>query len=73
MALNDNEYEAMKTMVEALEPELDSGILTEWQEGFIRDQIDRFRQYERGMYCSVKQWEQIKKAYKEATGLEPPV
>lgn len=72
MALSDNEFEALKTMMEALEPEVGSGILSEWQEGFIRDQISRFQQYERGMFLSDKQWEQIRKAYKAVTDLDPP-
>ena len=75
MPLSEERFNAIQEMLAAIEPEIKH--LSEWQQGFIRDQMDRIAQYGQDTFMSDKQMAQIRKAYKDVTGSnfgeeEPP-
>lgn len=68
MPLSEERFRSLNEMLDRIEPDIKH--LSQWQQGFIRDQIARLAQYGQDTFMSDKQVVQIKKAYKEVTGSE---
>ncbi len=76
MPLSEERFNEIREMLSVIEPELKH--LSDWQKGFIRDQITRLDQYGQDTFMSDKQITQIRKAYRDVTGSnygeeEPPL
>lgn len=68
MTISTEQAERLDTMLSALEA--DMGALSDWEKGFIGDQVKRFREYRENMYLSLKQFAKIKAIYDATIGLE---
>lgn len=66
MSLTEVENEKLTDMLGAIEAEM--GALSDWERGFIKDQLDRHAKYGSGIRLSTKQWAMIRKVYEKVTG-----
>lgn len=63
MSLTEDEDEKLQHMLGLLEENIK--LLSEWEQGFIRDQIKRYEEYRANIRVSPKQWAVINRIYKE--------
>lgn len=68
MSLSAEENERLTDMLSALSENL--GPLSEWETGFVKDQIERHKKYGAGIFMSAKQWVVLKKIYDAVIGDE---
>lgn len=68
MAISKEQFERFDSMLSALEA--DMGALSDWEKGFIGDQIKRVREYRENVFLSPKQLAVIKKIYDATIGDE---
>lgn len=66
MSLTAEEHEKLADMLAAIEPEMKQ--LSDWEKGFIKDQLERHEKYGAGIRLSVKQWAAIRRVHEKVTG-----
>lgn len=66
MSLTEAESEKLADMLGAIEAEM--GALSDWERGFMKDQLNRHAQYGSGIRLSTKQWAMIRRVYEKVTG-----
>lgn len=69
MALSMDEDAQLTQLLGDLEPEM--GGMSQWAQGFLKDQIERHRKYGTEIFMSPKQWAMIRKLHDEHVGSGP--
>lgn len=68
MTISKEQFEKLDAMLSDLEA--DMGALSDWEKGFIGDQIKRVAEYRENVFMSPKQLATIKKIYDAVIGDE---
>lgn len=68
MTISTEQFERLDLMLSALKA--DMGALSDWERGFIGDQIKRVDEYRENVFMSPKQMAAIKKIYDAVVGDE---
>lgn len=64
MPLSSEQEEKLNTFFQELEG---APRLNDWEKGFLKDQVERYKQYGAGMNLSPKQWAVLNKMYEKVT------
>ena len=66
MSLTEEQVEKLSFMLqEIVGNEKD---LNDWEQGFFRDQVERYEKYGANIHLSAKQWKCIEKIHQQVTG-----
>ena len=65
MPLTEEQEERLNFMFSELEA--NSKSLNSWEQGFLKDNIDRYQKYKAGISLSPKQWSVLNRMYEKVT------